>query len=177
MYLPTERVWGGGVHLLLPSPTFTVCRLSGRPFCQMEFEALLFFDWHSSCNNWGCWASCPVAIWVSFFPKGYEENVPVSVDFLKVSCVWNLFLQNPPHDLSRWQLSLTTPQALWLESESCSVVSDCLRPHGLYSPWNSPGQTTGVGSCWGPAPADPGYLKERRLRRPIYLFIYQRYKE
>ena len=32
------------------------------------------------------------------------------------------------------------------ERESCSVVSDSLRPHGLYSPWNSPGQNTGVGS-------------------------------
>ena len=32
------------------------------------------------------------------------------------------------------------------ESESRSVMSDCLRPHGLYSPWNSPGQDTGVGS-------------------------------
>ena len=32
-------------------------------------------------------------------------------------------------------------------SESCSVVSDSLRPHRLYSPWNSPGQNTGVGSC------------------------------
>ena len=32
------------------------------------------------------------------------------------------------------------------ESESCSVVSDSLRPHGLYSPWNSPGQDTGVSS-------------------------------
>ena len=31
------------------------------------------------------------------------------------------------------------------ESESCSVMSDCLQPHGLYSPWNSPGQNTGVG--------------------------------
>ena len=31
-------------------------------------------------------------------------------------------------------------------SESCSVVSDSLRPHGLYSPWDSPGQNTGVGS-------------------------------
>ena len=30
--------------------------------------------------------------------------------------------------------------------ESSSVVSDSLRPHGLYSPWNSPGQNTGVGS-------------------------------
>ena len=31
-------------------------------------------------------------------------------------------------------------------SESHSVVSDSLWPHGLYSPWNFPGQNTGVGS-------------------------------
>ena len=31
------------------------------------------------------------------------------------------------------------------ESESRSVVSDSLRPHGLYSSWNSLGQNTGVG--------------------------------
>ena len=30
--------------------------------------------------------------------------------------------------------------------ESLSVVSNSLRTHGLYSPWNSPGQNTGVGS-------------------------------
>jgi len=33
------------------------------------------------------------------------------------------------------------------ESESHSVLSDSLQPHGLHSPWNSPGQNTGVGSC------------------------------
>ena len=27
-------------------------------------------------------------------------------------------------------------------------MSDSLQPHGLYSPWNSPGQNTGVGSEW-----------------------------
>ena len=32
------------------------------------------------------------------------------------------------------------------KSESRSVVSYSLGPHGLYSPWNSPGQNTGVGS-------------------------------
>ena len=32
------------------------------------------------------------------------------------------------------------------ECESCSVVSDSLQPCGLYSPWNSPSQNTGVGS-------------------------------
>ena len=31
-------------------------------------------------------------------------------------------------------------------------MSDSLRPHGLYSPWNSPGQNTGVGSK--PSPGD-----------------------
>ena len=36
--------------------------------------------------------------------------------------------------------------ASWNESESGSVMSDSLRPHGLYSPWNSPGQNTEVGS-------------------------------
>ena len=39
----------------------------------------------------------------------------------------------------------------WLEdvihkSESQLVLSDSLWPHGLYSPWNFPGQNTGVGS-------------------------------
>ena len=32
------------------------------------------------------------------------------------------------------------------ESESRWVVSSSLQPHGLYSPWNSPGQNTGVDS-------------------------------
>ena len=33
------------------------------------------------------------------------------------------------------------------ESESRLVVSYSLWPHGLYSPWNFPGQNTRVGSC------------------------------
>ena len=39
---------------------------------------------------------------------------------------------------------LTCPSSS--ESENRSVVSDFLWPHWLYSPWNSPGQNTGVGS-------------------------------
>ena len=55
------------------------------------------------------------------------------------------------------------------ESESCSVVSDSLQPHGLYSPWNFPGQNTGVGSLsflQGIFPAQglkPGLLHCRRI--------------
>ena len=47
--------------------------------------------------------------------------------------------------------SYITPSCLfplWSEvkwSESHSVVSDSFWPHWLYSPWNSPGQNTGMG--------------------------------
>ena len=55
------------------------------------------------------------------------------------------------------------------ESESRSVVSDSLWPRGLYSPWNSPGQNTGVGSLsllQGIFPtqgSNPGLLHWRQL--------------
>ena len=54
-------------------------------------------------------------------------------------------------------------------SESRSVVSDSLRRHGLYSPWNSPGQNTGVGSHSLPQGIfptqglNPGLLHCRRI--------------
>ena len=41
---------------------------------------------------------------------------------------------------------VTQPRGWKSENESCSVLSDSLRPCGLYSPWNSPGQNTRVGS-------------------------------
>ena len=53
--------------------------------------------------------------------------------------------------------------------ESQSVVSDSLWPHGLHSPWNSPGQNTGVGSrslLQGIFPtqgSNPGLLHCRRI--------------
>ena len=44
------------------------------------------------------------------------------------------------------KLILPKSNYLKLKSESCSVESDSLWLHELYSPWNSPGQNTGVGS-------------------------------
>ena len=41
--------------------------------------------------------------------------------------------------------SFPTSDLKW-KSESHSAVSDSLWPHGLYNPWNSPGQNTGVGN-------------------------------
>ena len=56
--------------------------------------------------------------------------------------------------LSRWELGYDWKTEVsrdlfpWhkQKSESCSVVSNSLQPHGLWSPWNSLGQNTGVGS-------------------------------
>ena len=42
---------------------------------------------------------------------------------------------------------------IFYESESHSAVSDFLQPHGLYNPWNSTGQNTGVGKPF-PYPGD-----------------------
>ena len=39
-------------------------------------------------------------------------------------------------------------------SLNSTVVSDSLRTHGLYSPWHSPGQNTGVGKLF----SSPGHL-------------------
>ena len=61
------------------------------------------------------------------------------------------------------------PKRILKWSESRSVVSDSLRPHELYSAWNSPGQSSGVGSLsvlqgifltWG---LNPGLLHCRRI--------------
>jgi len=58
-----------------------------------------------------------------------------------------------------------------VESESRSIVSNSLWPHGLYSPWDSPGQNTGGGSLsllWGIFPTqglNPG-LPHCRLVLP-----------
>ena len=55
------------------------------------------------------------------------------------------------------QDNMQTPMETWdygSESGSRSVVSDSLQPHGLYSPWNSQGQNTGVGNFLFPSPED-----------------------
>ena len=65
--------------------------------------------------------------------------------------------------------ALGTKSGLYLRSESRSVMSDSLQPHGLYSLWNSPCQNTGVGSLFllqGILPTEgsnPGLLHCRRI--------------
>ena len=47
------------------------------------------------------------------------------------------------------------------ESQSCSVMSNSLWPHGLYSPWNSPGQNIQMGPVQIQSPLSEG---DRRVR-------------
>ena len=70
------------------------------------------------------------------------------------------------------------------ESESRSVVSDFLQPHGLYSPWNFPGQNTGVGSLsllqgiFLTQVLNPGLLHCRQIlyqlshQRSLHIYVY-----
>ena len=51
--------------------------------------------------------------------------------------IWNI---TEKRFLAPWEYEVKS------ETESHSIVSDSLRPHGLYSPQNSLGQNTGVGS-------------------------------
>ena len=80
--------------------------------------------------------------------------------------IYFMYVSKPCYFLTQSQgLSLWT--CVW--SESCSVVSDSLWPHGLYSSWNSPGQNTRVGSLsllQGIFPAqgsNPGLLHCRQI--------------
>ena len=62
------------------------------------------------------------------------------------------------------------------ESESRSVVSSSLRPHGLYSPWNYPGQNTGMGSLslvQGIFPTQGSNLGLLHCRWILYQLSYQ----
>ena len=64
--------------------------------------------------------------------------------YLLVICSFLLLSAFPVYEYMAFSLFLLLMNES--ESESRSVVSNSLWPDGLYSPWNSPGQITGVGS-------------------------------
>ena len=84
---------------------------------------------------------------MGFSKQGYWSGVPLPSPLPHKYLPLSLF----PSAIFNSSLSLT-PTAYWSEilleseSESHSVMSDSLLPHGLYSPWNSPGQNIRVGS-------------------------------
>ena len=89
-------------------------------------------------------------------------QAPLSIGFSRQE-YWSRLPCPPPGDLPDPQIkpvSLRSPalaarffttRAIWethlnttMKSESRSVVTNSFRPHGLCSPWNSPGQNTGA---------------------------------
>ena len=75
-----------------------------------------------------------------------------------------------------WAALYVSDKPIWKSGESRSVVSDSLRPHGLYSPWNSPGQNTGVGSLsilQGIFPTQGSSPGLPRCRRILYQLSHQ----
>ena len=83
-----------------------------------------------------------------------KEDHIQSFQFVKKKCGmdWTVFSPKyicwspncpPPPTLTALEIG---PIGRESESGSHSVLSDSLHPHGVFSPWNSPAQNTGVGS-------------------------------
>ena len=87
--------------------------------------------------------------------KAPTDSHPTGLQFLKIWRVWYNLVDSQPAvileevsvkiSINSFQL-VRSDIILCYKSESLLVVSYSLRPHGGYSPWNSPGQNTGVGS-------------------------------
>ena len=99
---------------------------------------------------------CPPEVITTLFIS-YIQN---KIKSLKKETYPNVHLQNSSLALFKVARICTYPKYLsreeWIKnmkvkldkSESHSVVSYFLQPHGLYSPWNSPSQNTAVGSLF-----------------------------
>ena len=77
---------------------------------------------------------------------------------------------------SSWIIGWFQSGLLWV-SESRSVVSGSLWSHGLYSPWNSPDQNTGVGShslLQQISPMQGSNLRLLHCRRILYQLSHKR---
>ena len=68
------------------------------------------------------------------------------VDYLKSFSTLIIFSHRLVDILSEILISPISFYSLKCQKSNHSVVSGSLQPHGLYSPWNSPGQNTGVDS-------------------------------
>ena len=66
----------------------------------------------------------------------WPPTTPLVICFVKERLLFPVWLR-----LTMWFYSTSE-----VSESKCSVMSDSLRPHGLHSPRNSPGQNTGVGS-------------------------------
>ena len=74
----------------------------------------------------------------------WERMLTLTTEYKMASSQFTLLIK--AHGGRKWWAFLAGDPLALSESESRSVMSHSLRPHGLYSPWKSPGQNSGVGS-------------------------------
>ena len=72
------------------------------------------------------------------------EEFKCGKDTLRWNCLQKRHLETPNVGFYLEVMGMNCN--ILVASESLSVMLNSLQPHGLYSPWNSPGQNTGVGS-------------------------------
>ena len=93
-----------------------------------------------------CVCACACAVTQSWFfvtPWTAAHQAPLSMGFSRQE-YWSGLPFPSPGDLSNPRIETMSLESPANESESHSVVSNSLQPHGL-CPWTSPGQNTGVG--------------------------------
>ena len=108
-----------------------------NPLCQMSFLWSQLSEKHICSAAQQLLPAFPLSSPAPLLPVPFPPRIQISISviFFKTPNVWFLPISPRP-----------TPTPCFSESESHSVMSNSLHPHGLYSPWNSPGQSTGVGS-------------------------------
>ena len=141
----------------------------------MDWKTLILLRWQCLRSVYR-FNAIPVKISVVSSAKMEKSNVR-SIHNAKRPTTTKTILKNKQKPQPSWKTHIVRFQNFWhncsnqtvwywykSESESHSVMSDSMRPHGLYSPKNSPGQNTAVGSLsllQGVSPpqgSDPGLL-------------------
>ena len=84
-------------------------------------------------------------VWLCATPETAAHQAPPSWGFSRQEHWSGLPFPSPMHESEKWKWS-----RLGCLLESCTVMSDFYRPHGLQStrllrPWDFPGKSTGVG--------------------------------
>ena len=132
---PDGRLWTLTPVGDLPEDVITL-QFVGRPPVGAGFE------------DTGCLFPLPVSacgfLW--FLPLVVRDLFWWVPDFLVCLFVLMAFCGQLWFRRASERRQLRVPLLCYPERGSLSVLSDSLRPHGLYSPWNSPGQNSRVGS-------------------------------
>ena len=136
------------------------CSFSISPSTQYSGLISFRIDWFDLPAVWTDIAGCPLGggnmynfwfllcflpLFCNFLNFCYQDY-SLFVVFFKCWTERSAFQISVPVCPVPWSLLKLPPSWVSAESESHSGVSDSLWSHGLHSPWNSPGQNTGVGS-------------------------------